>query len=273
MKGKSGNACYLIVCPLVFLAGLVDSIAGGGGIISLPAYMLAGVPAHSALGTNKMGSTMGTIVSTLRYAGHGYLKGKVLMAACSAAMAMAGSSIGSHIALIVPDSVIRHMMLVVLPIVAAYVLFNKGMGDNEKTGTVPKQKVFVISLAAALLIGAYDGFYGPGTGTFLLLVLTGAARMDVRSASAQTKVINLSSNVAALVTFLINGNVVLPLDWLPGSAPPSQATTSAPAGGPRRTENRPPGGPGGIGGIVYQGFERKLNLRRCAKGKDGRIRL
>jgi len=207
---------YLIVCPLVFLAGLVDSIAGGGGIISLPAYMLAGVPAHSALGTNKMGSTMGTIVSTLRYAGHGYLKGKVLMAACSVAMAMAGSSIGSHIALIVPDSVIRHMMLVVLPIVAAYVLFNKGMGDNEKTGTVPKQKVFVISLAAALLIGAYDGFYGPGTGTFLLLVLTGAARMDVRSASAQTKVINLSSNVAALVTFLINGNVVLPLGLASG---------------------------------------------------------
>ena len=77
---------YLIVCPLVFLAGLVDSIAGGGGIISLPAYMLAGVPAHSALGTNKMGSTMGTIVSTLRYAGHGYLKGKVVMALCSAAV-------------------------------------------------------------------------------------------------------------------------------------------------------------------------------------------
>ena len=81
---------------------------------------------------------------------------------------------------------------------------------------MPKQKVFVISLAAALLIGAYDGFYGPGTGTFLLLVLTGAARMDVRSASAQTKVINLSSNMAALVTFWVNGSVVLPLGLVSG---------------------------------------------------------
>ena len=75
---------YLIVCPLTFLAGLVDSIAGGGGIISLPAYLLAGVPAHTALGTNKLGSSMGTVVSTVRYAKNGYLKGKAAMAACSA---------------------------------------------------------------------------------------------------------------------------------------------------------------------------------------------
>ena len=67
---------YLIVCPLVFLAGLVDSIAGGGGLISLPGYLIAGVPAHLALGTNKMGSTIGTSISAVRLLKHGYLKGK-----------------------------------------------------------------------------------------------------------------------------------------------------------------------------------------------------
>ena len=71
--------------------------------------------------------------------------------------------------------------------------------------------MLAVSMAAALLIGAYDGFYGPGTGTFLLLVLTGAAKMDLRTASGTTKVVNLSSNIAALVTFLINGKVLLPL--------------------------------------------------------------
>lgn len=90
---------YLIVCPLVFLAGLVDSIAGGGGLIALPAYLIAGVPAHVALGTNKLSSAMGTAVSTARLAKHGFLNGKVFMAVCSSAAALAGSALGAHLAL------------------------------------------------------------------------------------------------------------------------------------------------------------------------------
>lgn len=207
---------YLIVCPLVFVAGLVDSIAGGGGLIALPAYLIAGVPAHMALGTNKMSSAMGTVVSTARFARNGYLRGKMLMAACSAAAALIGSALGAHLALMVSEEIIKHMMIVVLPIVAFYVLRNKDMGENEKTGTIPQVKVFAICIAAAFFIGGYDGFYGPGTGTFLILILTGAARLDTRSASAQTKVINLSSNIAALVTFIATGNVFYPLGLTAG---------------------------------------------------------
>ena len=199
---------YLIVCPLVFLAGLVDSIAGGGGLIALPAYLIAGVPAHVALGTNKLSSAMGTTVSTARLAKHGFLKGKVLMAVCSSA--------GAHLALMVPESVIKHMMIVVLPVVAFYVLRNKDMGARDRTEDISRNKVFAISMAAAFFVGGYDGFYGPGTGTFLILILTGAAGMDARSASAQIKVINLSSNIAALVTFIATGNVYYPLGLTAG---------------------------------------------------------
>ena len=202
---------YLIVCLLVFLAGLVDSIAGGGGLISLPGYLIAGVPAHMALGTNKMSSTIGTSISAVRLLKHGYLKGKMAMAIASAVCAMTGSVLGARMSLLVSESVIRHMMIVVLPIVAYHVLKNKHMGEDEKTGTASYKKMFLISVIAAFFIGCYDGFYGPGTGTFLLLVFTGAAKMDTRSASAQTKVINLSSNIAALVTFIIAGNVYYPL--------------------------------------------------------------
>jgi len=204
---------YLIVCPLVFLAGLVDSIAGGGGLIALPAYLIAGVPAHVALGTNKLSSAMGTTVSTARLAKHGFLKGKVLMAVCSSAAALMGSALG---ALMVPESVIKHMMIVVLPVVAFYVLRNKDMGARDRTEDISRNKVFAISMAAAFFVGGYDGFYGPGTGTFLILILTGAAGMDARSASAQTKVINLSSNIAALVTFIATGNVYYPLGLTAG---------------------------------------------------------
>lgn len=205
---------YLIVCPLVFLAGFVDSIAGGGGLISLPAYLAAGVPPHMALGTNKMGSTMGTVVSTARFAKSGFIKWKLSLLA--AVCAIIGSMIGSNLSLLASERFLRGMMLVALPVVAFYVLKNKNMGDQKDTGSLSERKVLIITMAAALLIGAYDGFYGPGTGTFLLLVLTGAARMDLRTASGTTKVINLSSNIAALVTFLINGKVLLPLGLTAG---------------------------------------------------------
>ena len=209
---------YLIVCPLVFLAGFVDAIAGGGGLISLPAYIIAGVPAHFALGTNKLASSMGTTVSTGRYLKNGYIKGKqmIKIAIISCIASLAGSSIGSSLSLLVSETILKNLMIVVLPVVAFYVMRNKNLGDVAVKEPLPDKAVFVIAVAAAFFIGGYDGFYGPGTGTFLILILTGAARMDVRRASALTKVINLSSNVAALVTFLINGTVFFGLGLTAG---------------------------------------------------------
>ena len=200
---------FIIVCPMVFLAGFVDAIAGGGGLISLPAYLIAGVPTHMALGTNKMSSMMGTAIATGRFAKNGYIQFKKVVWFIVAALI--GSSIGSNLTLLVSDKILQYMMIVILPIVAFYVMRNKKMGDDSLAGTLPERKSFLIALASALIIGIYDGFYGPGTGKFLLLVFTGAAKMDTRSASAQTKVINLSSNIAALVTFIIAGNVYYPL--------------------------------------------------------------
>ena len=186
---------FIIVCPMVFLAGFVDAIAGGGGLISLPAYLIAGVPTHMALGTNKMSSMMGTAIATGRFAKNGYIQFKKVVWFIVAALI--GSSIGSNLTLLVSDKILQYMMIVILPIVAFYVMRNKKMGDD--------------SLASALIIGIYDGFYGPGTGTFLLLVLTGAARYTMKEAAGTTKAINLSSNVAAFVTFVIHGKIIYTL--------------------------------------------------------------
>ena len=149
-----------------------------------------------------------------RFAKNGYIKWKLSLGA--AALAIVGSIVGSNLSLLASERLLRAMMLVALPVVAVYVLRNKDLGDNGETGTLPEKKVALISLAAALVVGTYDGFYGPGTGTFLLLILTGIAKMDLRTASGTTKVINLSSNLAALVTFLINGKVILPLGLAAG---------------------------------------------------------
>lgn len=205
---------YMIVCPLVFLAGFVDSIAGGGGLISLPAYLAAGIPAHLAIGTNKLSSAMGTVVSTVRYAGNGYIKMKLSLLA--ALFALIGSTLGAHLSMLSSERLLKGMLVVVLPVVAFYVLKNKNLGDGGEIEGLPRKKMLFITIGAAFVIGGYDGFYGPGTGTFLLLVLTGLAKMDVKSASGTTKVINLSSNAAALAAFLLNGKVLIPLGLVSG---------------------------------------------------------
>ena len=208
---------YLIVCPLMFLAGLVDSIAGGGGLISLPAYLIAGVPTHMALGTNKLASSMGTVISTGRFLKNGYIKKEMaVMAAAAVAASLCGSSIGSHLSLLVSEQWLENLMLLILPVVGFYVLRSKDMGDNQLTDTYSVRQMFPIVIAAAFFIGGYDGFFGPGTGTFLILILTGVARMNMRTAAGITKVINLASNVAALVTFMYTGNVWYPLGLTAG---------------------------------------------------------
>ena len=205
---------YLIVCPLVFLAGLIDSIAGGGGLISLPAYLIAGVPPHIALGTNKTSSSMGTVVSAAKLAKNGFVDRRT--AVPGGLCAVAGAIVGAHISLYVEDTVITHMMIVILPVVAFYVLRSRTLGESEKTGTLTGGRLIGAVCGIGLVMGIYDGFYGPGTGTFLLLLLTGLAHLDTRRAAGTTKVMNLSSNLAALATFLINGKVYYSLGLVSG---------------------------------------------------------
>lgn len=198
----------LIVCPLVFLAGLVDSIAGGGGLISLTAYLLAGVPAHAALGTNKLSSSIGTLAATLRLARGGYIKLKLALPA--AAGAIAGSVAGAKLALLTPAGIFEMMLVVALPIVAFAVLRKRAI-DVPENAVISTRRQYAIVALSSLAIGCYDGFYGPGTGTFMLIAFTAAAKLPVKEASGEVKVANLASNVAALITFFMHGQVWMAL--------------------------------------------------------------
>lgn len=203
---------YLIVCPLVFIAGYVDAIAGGGGLISLPAFFITGLPVHNCLATNKMSSSMGTFIATCKYARAGFIPWR--SALCCVPCAFIGSSIGATIALHVSDGPFKIILLIVLPLTAAYILNKKEIqpsGEEYSAGVT-----IFISMLTALGVGIYDGFYGPGTGTFLILILTGAARIPIFKANGLTKAINLSTNVAALVVFLLNAQVLFPLGPIAG---------------------------------------------------------
>lgn len=204
-----GIAVYLIVCPLVFLAGLVDAIGGGGGLISLPAYLLAGIPPHYAIATNKFSSSAGTLISTVRYCRHGCVDW--ITAIPGMAAAIAGAQIGARLSLTASDEFLKIVMLFLLPVIAVYVLFRKELERPEGADAMPRGKQIALIVSLTLLLGLYDGFYGPGTGTFLLLIYTGLCGMPLRNASGNMKLANLGSNLSSLAVFLINGVVLLPL--------------------------------------------------------------
>ena len=197
----------LIVAVGVFLASFMDAIAGGGGIISVPTYLLAGVPMHMALGTNKVSSGIGTAVSTARVIKNGYIDWKLGIP--SVALALVGSFVGSSIQLMIDEVYLQYLLLIVLPVVAFVVLRQRQF--PEERGEIDRRKQCAIVWLASFVVGAYDGFYGPGTGTFLLLIYCNLAKMDVRTAGGNVKLVNLSSNIGAFVTSLRSGQVFLVL--------------------------------------------------------------
>ena len=197
----------LIVAVGVFLASFMDAIAGGGGIISVPTYLLAGVPMHMALGTNKVSSGIGTAVSTARFIKNGYIDWKLGIP--SVALALVGSFVGTSIQLMIDEVYLQYLLLIVLPVVAFVVLRQRQF--PEERGEIDRRKQCAIVWLASFVVGAYDGFYGPATGTFLLLIYCNLAKMDVRTAGGNVKLVNLSSNIGAFVTSLRSGQVFLVL--------------------------------------------------------------
>ena len=198
----------------VFLAAFVDGIAGGGGIISVPAYLIAGLPTHLALGTNKLSSVVGTAVSAGRFIRGGYIDWKLGIP--SVALALYGAHLGTKLQLALDERYLKWMLLIVLPVVAFIVLKQKKL--PEETLPMPWGRRAAIVWAASFICGAYDGFYGPGTGTFLVLIFCNLAKMDVRTAAGNVKLVNVSSNFGAVYTSFMAGKVFIALGLIAGVA-------------------------------------------------------
>lgn len=196
----------IFLCFLVFVAGFVDASAGGGGLISLPAYFFTGMPAHLALGCNKFSGFCGGVFSVMKF----WRGGAVRLRA--ALVAAAGSSIGSvggsMTALVLPEHVIKTMVLTILPCAAAIILLKREMGDEDRSRSLGRGKAGALSLAIGLLIGFYDGVFGPGTGTFAIMAFSALMGFDLRTASGNAKILNLASNAASAITFAAAGNIL-----------------------------------------------------------------
>ena len=199
----------LIVCPLLFLTGFVDSIAGGGGLISLPAYLLAGLPIHTAIGTNKLSSACGTTLTTARFIRRGLVNWRLALP--GAAAAVLGSWLGSRLSLLTDERIMRYILFLVLPLAAYIVLHPRFFPEGSGTEAKATRRTLCVCVLAALLIGFYDGFYGPGAGTFLIIAFTVFGKLGVVPANAHAKIINLTTNLTSLVVFLHGGTVLISL--------------------------------------------------------------
>jgi uncharacterized membrane protein YfcA len=202
-------ATFAIVLPFVFLAGLVDSIAGGGGLLSLPAYLAAGLPPHFALGNNKFSSCFGTLFAALRY-WHRQLM-DVPVALLGAAGALAGSYAGARAVLLIDPGFLNWLLVILIPGITLFTFLKPDLGREARHDEVPVGRRRFLGTLAGLLIGFYDGFFGPGTGSFLIFFYTLALRYDLVTANANTKAVNLASNIAALIGFLAGGKVIFAL--------------------------------------------------------------
>lgn len=255
----------LLLSLLLFLAGFVDSIAGGGGLISLPAYLIVGLPPHQAIASNKFSAAIGTTASAFRFFRKGYMSRECLL---YIVLAMLGAQVGSRFAVHIPERLFQGIMLIVLPLVALFSFLSQrrrekleqeqkearqetlesaalttqpGLNATSSDSTswesqdpaktksadpatlntpiaakISRRQLFIAS-AGSLLIGCYDGLYGPGTGTFLLLLLSELAGYNISHAAGTTKAVNLASNIGSLL-FFFSTDLIRYAYALPGAA-------------------------------------------------------
>lgn len=196
----------IILYFCVFLAGFVDSVAGGGGLISLPAYFFVNIPTHFALGCNKFSAACGTTFSALRFFKNGAVDCKP--AIVSAFFSFISSFIGMKIALMIDQELLKKGFMVLLPIIAVLLLIKRNFGNEDKSSEVPKKKLFILAVFTGTIVGFYDGLIGPGTGTIAIIAFSLTMKYGLKTASGNAKILNLASNYASLIAVVIEGKVI-----------------------------------------------------------------
>lgn len=186
-----------------FLAGFVDSIAGGGGLITLPALLIAGIPPVEAVATNKLQSTFGTAMSSYRYWKAGLVDTKDL--ATNVIATLIGAAIGSYCLRLIDPQILSRFIPILMIAIAMYFAFGPKATDvDSKARLTP----LAFALGVAAPIGFYDGMFGPGTGSFFAVGFVTLAGLGLLKATANTKVLNFASNLSGLLVFIASGQVI-----------------------------------------------------------------
>jgi uncharacterized membrane protein YfcA len=197
---------YVALTATAVLTGFIDAIAGGGGLIMMPALLSAGVPPINTLATNKLQSMFGTAVACSNYARKGLIDWRANL--LTVLLVFAGATLGVIVVQAIDTRALSLIIPLLLMAVALYVLVSPRMGDEDAHQRISARGYAPVGAA----IGAYDGFFGPGTGSFFTATLVGLRGLGLTRATALTKLFNLTSNIASVIFFAIGGKMF----WLLG---------------------------------------------------------
>src|SRR3954453_11064668 len=201
------TSAVVLLCLAALVAGTLDAVVGGGGLIQLPALLLVlpSYPVVSLLGTNKLSSVFGTGSAAITYSRRIDMHRRTAVE--MGAAAFLGAGVGAFFATVVSSAVLRPVVLVALTAVWVYTLRRPGLGETELLRLSPRQQTKVV-IGGGAALGLYDGFVGPGTGSFLVFLLVGAVGLSFLHASATAKAVNTMTNLAALLLFGLTGHVL-----------------------------------------------------------------
>lgn len=205
---------YIFISIVMILAGFIDSLAGGGGVLRLPAYLAFGLDPALILGTNKLASSMGTIVSAIKLRDRLTVSKKLIKTL--GALAFIFSVAGAALSRLVNPGYLKFIILIIAPTMAYFIISNESLGRTATRKTIGIKKSNKAAKMTAVLGSAYDGFLGPGAGTIYAVFLTKYAGFEILQATAIAKILNFCSNLFAMLFFLAIGAMDIKLGLLMG---------------------------------------------------------
>ena len=196
----------VLCCLAFFFAGIVDSITGGGGLITIPVMLATGIPVRYITGTNQCSAWLGTGVAAYKYLKSG--KVHLRSALITLPFAVVGAFLGARLNLLMSERFLKIFMLVTVPILAVILLSNKKLGETDRVDEQPPASVAVWSALIGLVLGAYQGFYGPGSGLFFLLAYAFFLKLSLVRGTANTRFVIAFASITSVLTYALNGGVI-----------------------------------------------------------------
>jgi len=193
------------------VAGFIDAIAGGGGIITIPVLLASGMPPHIALATNKLQGTFGSGMASINFIRKGFISWSEVM--IGVLYTFIGAALGTYAILLMDATILAKIIPAMLVGIFIYTLLSPKMGEHDRHAYLGNHLFFLVF---GIGLGFYDGFFGPGTGTFWTIALVSLLGLNLKKATAQTKVMNFTSNIVSLCVFLWSGNVLFAVGLLMG---------------------------------------------------------
>jgi len=199
---------FAVLFAAAFFGGFIDSIAGGGGLISLPALLAVGVPPHVAIATNRFQGSFGSFTAALNFIRKGYVDAAEILR--GVVFTFIGGLVGAYVLLLIDAKFLNYLIPILLLALFFYMIFSPNLGEAPAKPKMSKKSFYAIF---GLVLGFYDGFFGPGTGSFWTFALVGILGLYMKKAVAHTKVLNFTSNIVSLGVFIIGGQIL----WLVGA--------------------------------------------------------